>query len=127
MKIPKYYVIIVFVCYLILVTVLSLVNLSKDLSSLGIKNIDKVIHFGFYLGLNVLVLMIIHLYARKEKIIYIAGITLGCILYGIAIEFIQEYVGRNFDIGDIIANCSGAVFGVILYYSLRSKADKFLL
>lgn len=52
----------------------------------------------------------------KENFILIGC---GCLLYGIAMEFVQKYFipNRSFDAGDIIADGIGSTIGVL--YSLR--------
>jgi len=51
---------------------------------------------------------------KKFKKIFLL-ITATCIIYGIAIEYIQEYFipNRSFDVGDIIADAVGCSAGLL--------------
>jgi hypothetical protein len=55
---------------------------------------------------------------KLRKIFITIGII--CLLYGIAVEFVQQHFIRNrsFDIGDIIADAMGCAAGVI-YSTMR--------
>jgi VanZ family protein len=50
---------------------------------------------------------------KLRKIFITIGITWLC--YGVAMEFVQEYCipNRSFDMGDIIADGTGCLLGVI--------------
>ncbi len=58
----------------------------------------------------------------SQKVIVLAGII--SLLYGIMMEFVQQYLvsNRSFDIGDIIADGIGCTLAVI--YSLRTVTKK---
>lgn len=120
-KITKPAVIIATICYMVLITVLSLVKFSDDTIKVEIANIDKVVHFCFYFGMNFLLLLMYHLYTLRTKVWQIIGVTCLTVTYGFIIEVIQLYVGRDFDIGDIMANAVGATLSLALYSSIRSR------
>ncbi|MGZ8557116.1 MAG: VanZ family protein, partial [Chitinophagaceae bacterium] len=51
-------------------------------------------------------------------------IGLLCIIYGIAMEFVQKYLvpNRSFDIGDVIADGAGVATGLL--YSIKCYIKK---
>lgn len=73
---------------------------------------DKWVHIGLFILLAILCIWSYNLYTRKS--LYILFISLA--LYGILIELVQHYfiVNRSFDIGDWIADISGAALGIWL-------------
>jgi VanZ family protein len=73
---------------------------------------DKVMHFTAYLGLAFIPVLGFRL-ARG-----IAGAVV-MIFMGIALEFIQRMVGRDFDIGDMVANALGVSAGIGLALLVR--------
>ena len=59
-------------------------------------------------------------YLKTEKhfpVIIISLITSLCI------EFVQLYIGRSFDVDDILLNCLGGLFGYLLYRFLKKIDD----
>jgi VanZ family protein len=82
---------------------------------------DKWVHIGMFALMTFLWCWALH----KKKILRVKfpnvfiGIGIICLLYGVAMEFVQEYivVNRSFDTGDIIADAAGCLLGVI--YSVR--------
>jgi len=105
----KYYITAVF--YSLGLTAVSLTPLNNtELPSFRFA--DKIVHFFLYFFLILLWLKALNLSRKKQ--LYLLG---GIILWGIIIEFIQEYYipSRNGDIFDALANTSGAFTGLILY------------
>ena len=123
-KITKSAIIVATICYVVFVTVLSLVKLSDDTLKVSIANVDKVVHFCFYFGMNFLLLLLVHLYAIRIKNWQIIGVTFATVAYGFVVEIIQHYVGREFDAGDIIANAVGSIFSLVLYLSIKSYVSR---
>jgi CRP-like cAMP-binding protein len=82
--------------------------------------LDKIIHFSGYFVLSTTFVRAL------QPISFIPGL-IGLIGMSIAIEFLQRYTGRSFDVTDMIANSigvvSGAMAGVIIrgIYSFISK------
>ena len=60
-------------------------------------------------------------YLKPKKVYLVFFMTL---LTSLAIELVQLYIGRVFDIDDIILNVIGGVFGYIIYYLLDKFASK---
>ncbi len=102
------------VLYIALLTTLCLVTLSVPTPDVPGIGFDKIVHFCFYAGLNTLLIstIIAHKGAIKTKQIIVT--TFASIAYGVAIEFIQQYTGRSFDIYDIAANSIGAITTAVI-------------
>lgn len=83
--------------------------------------IDKILHFGGYATLALIFTL------SLRPILYIPTLV-GLALMGLAIEFIQPYTGRSFDLTDALANgigiAVGAMAGLFIrvgYASLRTE------
>lgn len=100
--------------YIILITLLSLLKLSIPEVNPKILGFDKIVHFCFYFGFNALIIITLIAYKVKSVNKWLILTTLIAILYGVAIEFIQKYVDRDFDIYDIVANSIGAISAAII-------------
>ena len=77
-----------------------------------IGNIAIFIPFGYFIS---------H-YLKTKKHLPVLMITL---ITSLCIEFVQLYIGRSFDIDDILLNCIGGILGHILYFIL-DKIDDYL-
>ena len=63
------------------------------------------------------------------KIKGLGTITLVSLLSSLTIEIVQHFIGRSFDVDDIILNVVGGIIGFLLYISLnaiRNHLPKFL-
>ena len=63
------------------------------------------------------------------KIKGLGTITLVAMLSSLVIEFTQHFIGRSFDVDDIILNVFGSIIGFLLFISLnaiRTHLPKFL-
>lgn len=63
------------------------------------------------------------------KIKGLGTITLVSLLSSLTIEVVQHFIGRSFDVDDIILNVVGGIIGFLLYISLnaiRTHLPKFL-
>lgn len=94
--------------YIALLTTFCLVRLSVPSPDVPGIGFDKVVHFCFFAGLNTLLIATIIAHKTKATTKQIIATTIAAILYGIAIELIQQQVGRDFDLYDIVANSIGA-------------------
>lgn len=106
--------------YIILLTTLCLVRISAPTPDLKIIGFDKLVHFGCYFVLNVLLVATAMEHRNKSinrdkaPIIQLLGTTIAAVIYGVVIEFIQDLVGRSFDFFDIVANSLGAITAAIM-------------
>jgi len=109
----------------ICIIVASLIS-SRSLKKLQIESlfeIDKVIHFGMYFGLSILLSYGFYKSSMLKNKVKLFLVT--CILsssLGTLIEILQKEITetRNFDYFDIIANISGALIGSAIFL-LRIK------
>ncbi len=109
-------IIIITIIYTILITTLSVVNISSGVESIKIDNLDKIVHFCFYFGLNFLALSALFVqYGESVSISRQEVATAFIILYSVAIEVVQQFVGRSFDLDDIISNSIGAIVALLLF------------
>ncbi len=87
--------------------------------------LDKLIHIFLYLGLSCLLLCCNSLqYGTPVLRSYFVKALSIALLYGIAIEFIQERFcsGRSFEWMDVLADGAGTILGMILFLVMqRSK------
>ena len=51
---------------------------------------------------------------RKNLALQLLLITFVVIVYGIVMEYIQDWVGRDFDIWDMVADAAGAITAFFL-------------
>ncbi len=82
---------------------------------------DKWVHLGIFIILSVLACNAVYKTNKLSEKLFGKFILIGmlCLLYGVAIEYIQLYwvPFRSFDLGDIIADGVGSLLGVI--FSVR--------
>lgn len=99
------------------ITVLSLM---PPRSNLSMHTNDKVGHFIAYavFSLNVLLL-------GKNLLQYALSILL-IVMYGILIEFLQSFVGRETSFYDFLANSAGVTIGIVLFYFFRKPINHIL-
>ena len=78
---------------------------------------DKVMHFGAY----ALLAFIPVVGFRLSKGIVCA---LVMIALGVALEFVQQMVGRDLEIGDMLANAAGVAIGIVLALLARRLRER---
>lgn len=106
------------VFYAVLVLIISLLPISKTPPS--IPYYDKLIHIGFYMGLNMLLLACSIKRSEQRSMMHnVLVATMVTIGYSILIEFVQPLTGRNCDLEDMVANSIGALLGAALYVAFR--------
>ncbi len=83
----------------------------------------KVGTHAFYMNVvgNILIFLpfgyFVSSYVKASKISHILFISL---LTSFTIEFIQHYIGRSFDIDDILLNVVGSILGFLLYIAINA-------
>lgn len=85
---------------------------------INIPHFDKVVHFGFYFILTLLLLSGFHKWRSSspdKKAYYISCVI--AIMYGGVIELLQKHVftNRALELFDFAANCAGTIIGVVAY------------
>ena len=116
----KQYALPLVLLYVIILTVLSLVNIS-GVPSLGSSFDDKIYHSLAYFILTLLCYNYLRITRITHKILITACTT---IVYGIIIEALQGKLSdsRISDFYDVIANIVGIIIGlIVLVYYLKTK------
>lgn len=106
----------------VLVFVLCLAKMN-DLPSLGVKGMDKYVHFTFHFVFTMLWAIVVKSRLKKVSNKKIRNIILISLIMGITIEILQEYftTTRKADILDVIANLTGAISAGILIGFFENK------
>ena len=106
------------ISYTLLIVVLSLSPIPRSIPSFKFFEMDKLIHLTMYFIL--ILLWGINLISFKFSLIKILFLT---IFFGLLMETLQYLLpfGRNFDLGDIIANSVGAIIGIIILLFYKKK------
>lgn len=89
---------------------------------IDIPYLDKLVHFGLYFVLALLIMAILTLNSKLKKSRWANLITIfSCLLYGWLIEVMQRafFPGRSYELMDVVADTAGAVVGVLLYRTIR--------
>ena len=97
----------------------------RDLPSVTIFELDKIVHFTFYVILSALMF---YGWQKQNSFSSLHKNTLIKILiitsvYGFAVEIMQELftVDRHFDIFDALANSTGAIAGSLISVKLLKQ------
>jgi len=80
---------------------------------------DKFDHMGMYA-------LLAFLPALHEDTKLVWWMALGAVALGIALEFAQLYVGRDFEIGDMVADAVGVSIGLAAGIPLRKRVFKMI-
>ena len=88
----------------------------NDLPSFGVSGMDKYVHFTFHFVFTLLWSVYFSLVFNKIEGKLLSKILLASLLYGIALEFLQnEFTAtRKADVYDVIANFTGALVATIV-------------
>jgi VanZ family protein len=81
---------------------------------------DKFDHMGMYA-------LLAFLPALHEETKVVWWMALGAVALGIALEFAQLHVGRDFEIGDMVADAVGVSVGLAAGIPLRKRVFKMIL
>lgn len=86
-----------------------------DEKKIEIVNLDKIIHF-FLFGI-IAGLWTYYIKQKQNSFLNYLLILLCTIVYGIATEYVQDWVGRDFDVWDMVADAAGTiVFASWIWY-----------
>lgn len=100
---------ILFIILFIVMSILMLIPNPPNIAQ-GIKSIDKFAHFAAFFMLSVLLALASGRdRGRKIRTLILSAVVLA--LYGIIIEQIQRYTGRNPELADFVADFAGIVAG----------------
>ncbi|MFR9534033.1 MAG: hypothetical protein SNG49_04260 [Rikenellaceae bacterium] len=84
----KRIIIAVTILYVLLITLLSVVNMSGNIESVTIGHLDKLVHFCFYFSMNLLLMLAVMVCDGLKKARSLWLVTFASILYGIVIEVV---------------------------------------
>lgn len=93
-----------------LLLVMPPINIDRE-KPITFSGLDKVIHFllfGIMLWLWGYYQKTVSS-ARKNPVLQLFFITIVVIGYGIVMEYVQDWVGRDFDVWDMVADAAGAI------------------
>lgn len=121
---------ILFISWVVIITMLSLFSFSEmdlDTGSLNVPYADKIVHFTFYMVFGVAGSLSLrertmgNLGLRKTLLI----VLVFAILYGILMEVLQYTLtmDRMAELGDVLANTLGAFAGIGLIRWIFSKKN----
>lgn len=117
LSIPYKWRIIIFIGYLLVVAVLSLMP-SDNIPNIPLfPGADKLIHASLYVGLSFLSCWSFPYHHQKYFLLWMVLFTA---FWGIMMEVLQliMHAGRSFELFDQLANTTGAVLGAVLYWGL---------
>lgn len=80
----------------------------------SVRNLDKVQHFVAFSGLAFLLAWSIPTSGRDPRTKMIFAFLIS-VCYGMFDELTQQFVGRNTELADFVADCCGALAGVFVY------------
>lgn len=111
----------IFLSALVVFVAITVLSLMPPRTNLTIPTNDKVGHFIAYavFSLNVLLL--------GKNIKQYALSMLLIVAYGILIEFLQSFVGRETSFYDFLANSAGVSIGILLFLLFRKAINQILL
>jgi VanZ family protein len=104
---------------LCLIAVIAL-SLMPQPPRLGIdfEYLDKAEHALAYAALGFLGLGFFGGIERARKNAFLASTSLG-LAVGVAIEFVQPYVGRDFEVADMAVDLAGLLLGALAFVAIR--------
>lgn len=102
------------------VTVIMLIPTS-GVAYINIPQSDKFLHMGVYLILFVVWAFTFRVDSKRKGLMWILAVFLT--IYGIVIELIQDkwIASRTSDIWDVMANSTGILLGMIVFYKLKRR------
>jgi VanZ family protein len=111
----------IFLSALVVFVAITVLSLMPPRTNLTIPTNDKVGHFIAYavFSLNILLL--------GKNIMQYTVSTLLIVAYGILIEFLQSFVGRETSFYDFLANSAGVSIGIMLFLLFRKTINQILL
>ena len=107
------------VFYTLILIILSLVPIPDvGLPRFKLLELDKLIHFIMYLIMAITWGLKIENFSKRK-----IEISTYLILFGLVLEILQHVLpfGRYFDLGDLVANSIGVLFGIFILYYLKKK------
>lgn len=107
------------ILYAIFIATISLISFSEFKEMGSVSFLDKVVHFSLYMVLNTMLLITSSLFRPNQRMMHEVWMTLGAIVFGVLIEFVQSFTGRQCDLCDMVANSIGAFSALIIFNALN--------
>lgn len=111
--------------YVVVVATLSLISLPQNETVVLPAHFDKIVHFCFYFGMSILILTLFWVKYKRVRVADCIKTFLVTFIFGVLIEIIQPYLGRTFDLEDIIANCCGNILGIVSIALISLRCNFF--
>ena len=107
------------VYYTLFLIILSLIPIPDlGIPRFQLLEIDKLVHFMMYFSLTIL-------WSFASKNLYNSNfkLLLFAIFFGFVLEIFQHMLpfGRYFDLGDLLANSLGVIFGIFILNCIKKK------
>ena len=97
-------------------------------SMLDHLQVDKIIHIGLFSILALLIFLpfIKMEMAQGQKKTILIRVAIGCLVYGILMEFVQKYwiPNRSFDLLDIVADGIGSFLPILFFKRICKWGNK---
>ncbi len=95
---------------------------------INIPHLDKILHFGIYFILSLLILYETKIKTGKNKIVFILTAVFSFVL-GLLIEIEQQYLisSRTGDLYDLLADIIGAISGILFFVLLTKFYQKYIV
>ncbi|MDR1887188.1 MAG: VanZ family protein [Prevotellaceae bacterium] len=80
---------------------------------------DKIVHFAMYFIFALFLMSgFSRQYGKTSAKAYVFSFIPACLM-GILIEFIQDKIGRSYDMRDVIANTAGIIVSLLLFNPIK--------
>jgi len=124
--IKKYWLSIIWSIIIIIFCSLPSSNLPRN-RMINIPHLDKILHFGIYFILSLLILYETKIKTGKNKKIFILTGLFSFVL-GLLIEIEQQYLisSRTGDLYDLLADILGSITGIFFFVFLTRLFKKFI-
>ncbi len=125
--IKKFWLSIIWTIIIIVFCSLPSSNLPRT-SIINIPHFDKILHFGIYFILSLIILYELKIKTSKNKMVFIIT-GLFSFTLGLLIEIEQQYLisSRTGDLYDLIADILGTVIGIIFFQVLITVSRKYIV
>jgi VanZ family protein len=108
--------------YLGIIVLISLMP-SEDVPQIAMfDGFDKLVHFCMYFGFTWLICWTLHAESRSNLNYFIIFFVIG---WGFIMEVFQliMQLGRTFEWLDVLANASGTLVGILIYYLMINRMN----
>jgi VanZ family protein len=109
----------ILVAFIILYLSLTSAHTFDKVPEFNIPYFDKVVHFGMYFGLMLMITLENRKSIKSVKQLFLLGLI--PLFYGILIEFLQSSftVTRNGNFYDALADCTGILVSILLFLLIK--------